>query len=159
MTPARPVLLSILAILASIRAASPLTTTIVLGHSMEPTLHSGQFAALDRSYYRSHSLADGDVVVLRVQGETYIKRVAALPGEQLWLLQYDDGIGSQVVDEAQAARLRRLYPPGNTCGCAVERLTILPGRCFVLGDNSEVSEDSRDFGPVPISAIVGRAVL
>jgi type IV secretory pathway protease TraF len=38
-------------------------------------------------------------------------------------------------------------------------LTLPPEECYVLGDNSNVSVDSRDFGPVPIDAILGRALL
>ena len=152
------ILLIPLVVLASIRAASPLTTTVVLGHSMEPTLRSGQFCVLDRGYYRSHSLSRGDVVVLRLDGQTYIKRIYALPGDRLWLLRYEDGIGTQLLDPQQATRLRQIKATGQLAGCQVQVLAILPGHFFVLGDNSEVSLDSRDFGPVPVSAILGRAM-
>jgi signal peptidase I len=75
-------------------AASPLALTVVQGHSMEPTLRPGALSVLDRSYYRFHTLSRGDIIVLRLRRETYIKRVYALPREQLTLLRYDDDTGN-----------------------------------------------------------------
>jgi signal peptidase I len=153
-----PVLLSIMTVLAMVRADSPLTMTVVRGHSMEPALHPGEFCVLDRGYYRSHALCRGDIVVLRLDGETYIKRIAALPGDRLWLLRYDDGTDDELLDAPQAARLRQLQGAGRLAGSRVHSLTLPTDYCFVLGDNRPVSEDSRFFGPVPASAIVGRAM-
>lgn len=158
-TATRGVLLSILGVLAGVRAASPLDTTIVLGHSMEPTLHSGTICALDRRYYRSHALSRGDVIVLRIDGRAYIKRVRALPGERLWMLRYDDRVGNDLMEPAQAARICRFFPNRELPGCRLQKLTIPRDYCFVLGDNGEVSMDSRDFGPVPVGDILGRAIL
>src|SRR5205807_9785418 len=93
MAATRGVLLSILGVLAAIRAASPLDTTIVLGHSMEPTLHSGSVCALDRRYYRSHSIYRGDVIVIRFDGITYIHRVSALPGDRILMLHDVTSLG------------------------------------------------------------------
>jgi signal peptidase I len=126
---------------------------------MEPTLHPGGVYVLDRGYYRSHPLVRGDVVVLRVDGENLIKRIYALPGDQLTLLRYDDGSGSRILEPGEAPRLLQLQARGKLAGSRVGSLTIPPGYCYVLGDNSSVSLDSRDFGPVPIDNIVGRALL
>ena len=57
----------------AIRTVSPLTVTVVQGHSMEPTLRPGAVSLLDRSYYRTHPVSRGDVVVLRREDETLIK--------------------------------------------------------------------------------------
>ena len=56
-------------------------------------------------------------------------------------------------------RLRRLQATGRLPGRQVLPLIIPPECCFVLGDNATVSEDSRSFGPIPIGAILGRAML
>jgi signal peptidase I len=140
-------------------AASPLTIAVVQGHSMEPTLHPGTVSLLDRSYYHHHALSRGDIVVLRVQGDTVIKRVYALPGERVTLLHYDDGASSEVVTAPEAARLRGLKASGFLPDCRVMSVTVPSGHCFVLGDNPLVSVDSRDWGPVPMSAILARAIL
>jgi signal peptidase I len=150
--------MSALALLAALRAAAPLTMTVVLGHSMEPTLRPGGCYVLDRGYYRSHPLARGDIVVLKYDGETYIKRVAALPGDRLWLLRYDDVSADELLQPGEVAQLQRIRRAGKLPGRRVLSLIIPPEECFVLGDNSTVSIDSRDFGPVPTSAILGRAL-
>ena len=139
-------------------AASPLTLTVVRGHSMEPTLRPGALSLLDRSYYRFHELSRGDIVVLRLRGETLIKRVYALPGERLTLLRYDDDVGNDLLTPPEAAHLRRLQAAGFLSHGQVISLTVPPDHCFVLGDNGPVSVDSRDWGPVPMSAILGRAI-
>jgi signal peptidase I len=140
-------------------ATSPLTLTVVRGHSMEPTLRPGALSLLDRSYYRFHPLSRSDIVVLQLRGETLIKRVYALPGERLTLLRFDDNIGNQVLTTAEAAHLRRLRGPRSLPDHRVLSLTVPPHHCFVLGDNGPVSVDSRDWGPVPMSAILGRAII
>jgi signal peptidase I len=113
---------------------------------------------LDRSYYRSHPLSRGEIVVLRLRGETVIKRVYALPGERLTLLRYDDDAGNELLTPPEAAHLRRLRAAGLLPGSRVVSVTIPPGHCFVLGDNTPVSIDSRVWGPVPMNAILGRAI-
>lgn len=155
----RPALLSALAALTAIRMASPFNVTVVLGHSMEPTLCPGSFCVLDRQYYRTHQLVRGDVVVLRHHGETYVKRVSALPGDRLWLLHYTDGVGDEVITPQEASRLRAIQVKERLTDRQILSLILPPGYCFVLGDNPTVSLDSRTFGPVPTREIVGRAML
>lgn len=156
----RPIVLAaILPLLAALRIALPLGTTVVEGHSMEPTLHSGELRLLERGYYHSHPLARGDVVVLRLGRETLVKRVYALPGDRFWLLHSTEEYPSELLAPADAARLRRASRAGVPLGGRVVLRTIPPGYCFVLGDNAAISLDSRDFGPVPVSAIVGRVVM
>jgi signal peptidase I len=155
MRPIRLVLFVTLAIVATVRAASPLTTTVVLGHSMEPTMRSGGLYVLDRGYYRSHPVSPGDVVVLRHGNENYVKRVYALPGDRVPLVRYVDG-STELLDPDYAARLRRAQTFGLLRDGRLVTLKVPQGHYFVLGDNVLNSVDSRDFGPVPFSAILGR---
>jgi signal peptidase I len=158
MQPLRLTLLTLLGLVATIRATVPLSVTTVLGHSMEPTLRPGGSYVLDRSYYRSHALSRGDIVVFRTGGETYVKRIYALPGDRLWLLKAGDESGDQVLEPSEAARLRRPHPGSRLPYFCVVSLTIAPGQCYVLGDNRVNSIDSRQFGLVPMNAIVGRVM-
>jgi signal peptidase I len=125
---------------------------------MEPTLRPGGCYVLDRSYYRAQALCRGDIVVFRKGGETYIKRIYALPGERVWLLKANDESGDQLLEPTEAARFRRAHPGSRLPYFQVVFLTVAPGHCYVLGDNSVNSIDSRQFGSVPISSILGRVM-
>ena len=47
--------------------------------------------------------------------------------------------------------------PHNKTTGDFEKITVPEHHCFVLGDNRNLSRDSRDFGPVPLATIKGRA--
>jgi signal peptidase I len=98
--------------LTGLHAASPLAVTVVQGHSMEPTLRPGPLSLLDRSYYHFHPLSRGDIVVLRLRGETLINRAYALPGERLTLLRYDDDNGNELLTPPEADHLCRPQAAG-----------------------------------------------
>lgn len=77
-----------------------------------------------------------------------IKRVIALPGETLEIKNGYVYINGQVLEEPYLGQL--------TFGNVSSRV-ISPGHVFVLGDNRSASNDSRSFGEVALSNIVGRA--
>ncbi|MBR2562738.1 MAG: signal peptidase I [Eubacterium sp.] len=122
---------------------------IVGGDSMDPTLRDGDLVVYSRicRQYRA-----GDVVSIRVpSGEYYVKRVAAVGEDVLdlrdgkvWvngeLLQKDTGYG-ETLEETGAV----IYP-----------YKVREGNVFVLGDNREVSMDSRAFGEVNRRQIRGK---
>jgi signal peptidase I len=138
---------------------TPFHTTVVWGESMAPALRSGVLYFLNTRYYRDYPVERGDVIVFHYRGETCIKRVYALPGERLVLLQYPDGIGTQIVEPADLPGMRRLQQRGHLVGRRLSELTVPPGHYFVLGDNRPISWDSRSFGCLPKEAIVGRLEL
>jgi signal peptidase I len=126
--------------------------TYVHGQSMEPNLHSDQRLIIEKVSYRLHAPRRGDIVVLRLdQFEIpLIKRVVGLPGE---MVEIHD---NQVFIDGEP--LREGYLPG-----AVQRnygpMQVPPDHVFVMGDNRDASNDSRSFGAVQLSHIVGRAWL
>jgi len=125
--------------------------TQVLGQSMEPTLHSAQRVVIEKVTYRLfHGPRRGDIVVLRMPGQSdmLIKRVVGLPGETI---EIDNGIvfiEDERLDEPWTVRLG---------GGSYGPMTVPPLHVVVLGDNRGASNDSRNFGPIPIDSIVGRA--
>ena len=126
--------------------------TQVLGQSMEPTLHSSQRVVIEKVSYRLHGPRRGDIVVIdsEDQSEMLIKRVVGLPGETV---EVDNGrvsIDGQPLEEAWT------HTEG---GGDFGPETVPPLHVFVLGDNRGASNDSRNFGPVPIDDIVGQAWL
>src|SRR5690349_7106663 len=98
---------SIAATMAVVGIVLPVRPTVVLGHSMSPTLRSGSVHLVATRFYRSHPLRRGDVVVFHYQGETCTKRVYALPGDHLFLLRDDDGGADELLDAAEARAIQR----------------------------------------------------
>ena len=67
---------------------SPFRLGVVVGESMTPTLQPNHVFVLDKSFYEHTSPTRGEIVVAIAEGETCVKRVAAGPGEDLWLIKY-----------------------------------------------------------------------
>ena len=124
--------------------------------SMLPTLQEQDRVLVNKLSYDLHDVHRGDIVVFESpQGEgqikDLIKRVIALPGETI---EARDGrvlVDGQPIDE-------RYLGPGITTG-PLEPQTVPPDHYFVMGDNRGNSKDSRFFGPIPKSRIVGRAFV
>ena len=128
--------------------------TRVEGQSMEPNLHSNQRLVVEKMSYRFHGPERFDIVVLRLpsQGdELLIKRVVGLPGETVEISNGHVSVNGQVLEEPFAVGETR---PGRQSSVVVPPLHV-----YVLGDNRNHSNDSRNFGPVPIENIIGRAWL
>jgi signal peptidase I len=125
--------------------------TRVYGSSMEPNLHTDQRLVVEKVSYRLHLPKRGDIVVLRIPErgpELLIKRVIALPGEQVEVREGQVYIDGAPLDEPYITQpTRGQYGPVEVPADAV----------FVMGDNRGASNDSRAFGPVPIGRLVGRA--
>jgi signal peptidase I len=138
---------------------TPLHTTVVWGQSMEPTLRPGGLYVLDKGYYRDHTVERGDIVVFRYQGETCTKRIYAVPGDRLFLLEYPDGEGTEIVPPSDVEAYRRLERSGRLVERWVTEVVVPRGHYFVLGDNQHISWDSRSFGCLPKEAIIGRLAL
>jgi signal peptidase I len=124
--------------------------TQVLGQSMEPTLHSSQRVVIEKVSYRLHGPRRGDIVVIDSsdQSEMLIKRVVGLPGETIEVKNGRAFINGDLLEEPWTVR-----QGGGHFGPQ----TIPPLHVFVLGDNRGASNDSRNFGPVPIDDVVGQA--
>ncbi|MCB0168245.1 MAG: signal peptidase I [Anaerolineae bacterium] len=135
--------------------------TRVYGQSMEPNLHTDQRLIVEklsynrffRQYFHTDGPQQGDVVVIRVDeqnDELLIKRVVGLPGD---VVEIHDGqvfVNHQPLNEPYLSSLTSgFYGP----------VTIPPLHIFVLGDNRSFSNDSRNFGTIPLKNVVGRAWL
>lgn len=139
----------VLVLVAMVAHGLLFATYQVAGSSMWPTLGNG-----DRILVLEGALADpevGDVVILEVDGEVLVKRLAAVPGDRIAMAS-----GAVVLN---GRYVREPYPRGDTEIDSFPEYVLAPRECFVLGDNRPVSIDSRDFGPVPLDALVGTVVM
>ena len=124
--------------------------------TMEKTIFPG-----DRLFVaQGSSIRRGDVVVLRVparQSRTsslFIKRVIGLPGDHVACC---DARGQLTVN---GKPLDETYVyPGNRPSVSSFSVTLGRGQIWVMGDHRSISADSRKWGPVPVSGVVGRVVF
>jgi signal peptidase I len=127
----------------------------VEGISMLPRLEDSDRLFINKFVYRISSIQRGDVVVFhypRDPEKSYIKRVIALPGDQIRIDQGTVYVNGNRVDEPYVPEEFRDYK-------SFKETTLQPGYYFVLGDHRCVASDSRDFGPVERKLIYGKAVF
>ena len=132
--------------------------TRVYGQSMEPNLHTDQRLIVEKLSYNRYfrqflgfnGPQRGDVVVIRLdtQHELLIKRVIGLPGDVIEIHDSQVFVNNQPLTEPYlSSTTTGFYGP----------TTVPPLHIFVLGDNRNFSNDSRNFGTVPLKDVVGRA--
>jgi signal peptidase I len=156
--------------------------TQIPSESMQPTLHVGDTVLVDHAAYRHAKPAVGDIVVFHppanaenidhecgkrppkgqacaVAGRgsskvNFIKRIVAGPGDRIAIRK------GHVIRNGRLAKEPFITPcrGGVSLGCDFPRpFTVPKGRYYLMGDNRAASDDSRFWGPVAASAIVGRA--
>jgi signal peptidase I len=141
---------------------------VVEGTSMYSTLDTGDRVFVNKLSYRLHDPNRGDVVVLHeLTGTTQrdlIKRVIALPGEEIRMENCEVFIDEDPNDSLPAQRLNEPYldptvvTPGN-CGQSIQPRVIGEGQVWVMGDNRAGSQDSRALGAISFDDLVGRAFV
>lgn len=148
--------------------------------SMEPTLNVSDRVLVEKVSYRFGEVKDGDVIVFvhdlpgvepessnpvvrffsslgQAVGVTppsdrdFIKRVVGTPGDRISCQQGTLLRNGRPVNEPYLA-------PGTTTENCTPT-TVPQGQLYVMGDNRNNSEDSRTFGPIDRSAVVGRAFV
>ena len=136
--------------------------------SMEPTLQVGDRVLVNKLSYDFHDVNRGDLIVFeRPPNEPgdvpdLIKRVIALPGEEVEIRNGQVFIDGQLLVEPYLAEGTVTGDLQTHAGClnTEGQSCILPDdRVYVMGDNRGASRDSRFFGPIEETLIVGRAFL
>lgn len=131
----------------------------VKGASMHPTFESGDYLLTDKISYRLREPQRGDIIVFHSpkSRDDYIKRIVALPGEEIKLENNTIYINNEPFDEGYLPEETPTRP--GTFLTEGKAMMMEEGNYFVLGDNRNHSSDSRDFGPIKREEIVGRAWL
>lgn len=178
-----PVLVVIAFVVALLLKTFVLQAFFIPSGSMEPTLMVGDRVLVEKVGYRFSAPDRGDVVVFEkdlgavVSGEEddrsvlervgdsirglfgfptgshqdFIKRVIAVGGDTI---EGKDGlvfVNDEPVEESYLAE----ESPTSSFG----PVDVPQGTIFVMGDNRGNSDDSRNFGPVPVDTVVGRGFI
>jgi signal peptidase I len=166
---AEVVIVVVLAVVLTVvlRALVVQTYSIPSG-SMEPTLTIGDRIVVDKLSYHLHGVGRSDIVVFsrpaneRCAGPPVadlVKRVIGLPGETISLSNGQVSIDGKVLAEPWLpVSVRHATSPGpSQAPYSLHKPFVIPAHdVFVMGDNRQNSCDSRWWGPIPESTIVGK---
>ena len=165
----------ILSLLLFIGIQFAVQTYQVEGASMRPTLSPGQYLLVNKIVYRHLNLATaegdfrrdefaedgiifpfhppqhGEVVIFNFPNDPsrdFVKRVIGIPGDMVEIRGGHTFVNGKQIQEGYA-ELDDLDE--------MESLEVPANSYFMMGDNRKHSNDSRDWGAVPLEYIVGRA--
>lgn len=122
------------------------------GSSMSPTFDEGDRILVRKDSYRDRQPEHNDLVAFlnpANRRQTWVKRVIALPGDTLEIKEGTVHINGAAIKEVSGVHLDKANLPP---------ITIPDHHCYVLGDNRANSRDSRQIGPVPMIALVGKVI-
>jgi signal peptidase I len=135
----------------------------VRGDAMTPALHPGDHVLVLRPRLLRGTVGPGDIVVVRTPkalpcsvagGGDLLLRVVAVPGETI------ASRGDGVLVDGRPLREPGWYDRrfGQLGSAPIRPTTLRAGRYFLLADNRSNACDSRTFGPVAGSAILGKGI-
>ncbi len=134
-------------------------TYFIPSASMEPTLQIGDRIIINKLSVDFGTIHTGDIVVFRAPpsencGTTVddlVKRVIGVPGDTL------TSKGNTIYIDGKA--LKETWPHTEPLGKPIGHVHVKSGQYFVMGDNHSDSCDSRYWGTVPRSDIIGKVFL
>lgn len=126
--------------------------------SMEPNFHNGDYLIVDELSYRFRTPERGEVIVFHYPlnpKELFIKRIIGFPEE---IIKIKDGVVF-IYENGEDRVLKENYLPENNFTPGNITITLKPDEYFVMGDNREHSSDSRMWGPIKESNIIGKVIF
>ena len=132
--------------------------------SMEQSFEPGEYVLVDKLSARITGFHRGDVVIFSppegwpLEGRDgsptpFIKRVIGLPGETITMVAGVISVDGTVIDEPYVFR------DGEDAFGDDGEWTLGADELLVMGDHRSNSSDSRIYGPIPTSTVIGRAVI
>lgn len=125
--------------------------------SMMPTLHDGDLILVNKLAYTLNPPDRGDVIVFGgVEENDMVKRIVGVPGDNVDIRYGKVFINGNLLDENDADMLwfeKEIFDNAAFTSSGGETLDV--DQYYVVGDNRELSKDSRSFGPIEKSQIKG----
>lgn len=143
------VVIVIVVVLFRVFIATPIQ---VVGSSMYPTLKSDEILILNK--ISKNKLKRFDIVVIKYNSETIIKRIIGLPGEKIEYIDNVLYVNGEIVDEP--------FEHEDTNDFSLSEISsesVPEDSYFVVGDNRGISMDSRIIGFIDKKDILGKASL
>ena len=138
----------------------------VEGASMEATVLPDEYVLIDKLTPHWAAYARGDIVVLHPPSRRsdpdatpFIKRVIGLPGDHVELRDGIVYVNGAALDEPYIYTEDGVRQPTDPVDGGPSEWLVPAGDVLVMGDHRKDSSDSRAFGPVEISQVIGRAWL
>lgn len=138
----------------------------IKGESMDPTLKDGERVAVNIIGYKTGGLEKGNVVVFHAnKNDDYVKRVIGVPGDKVEYKNDTLYVNGKKQDEPylnynlkhkQGDYITGTFQVKDLPNANPKSNVIPKGKYLVLGDNREVSKDSRAFGLIDEDQIVGK---
>jgi signal peptidase I len=155
------------ALLAGLARAFVFQAFFIPSASMVPALGVYDRILVQKAFFTWHDVREGDIVVFSQppldhcggpQETDLVKRVIALPGQTIYSSGNSIYVNGKLLAEPYLPHDDPLGPPVPDA-TSQHPYRVPPGEFYVLGDNRAISCDSRYWGPVKGSSIVGKVVL
>lgn len=131
----------------------------VNGSSMYPNFQDKEYVLTNIISLRFENPIKGDVVVFKAPSDgekDYIKRVVGIPGDNISIRNGAVYINNSKFDESKYLQ-DGLFTTGGSYLRDGQSITLNSDEYFVMGDNRLSSSDSREWGPVNKTAIIGKS--
>lgn len=129
--------------------------------SMQPTIEAGDHVFCNMLYYRHANPARNDLIIFKYPNDKnmeFIKRIIGLPGDTVEIINNVLFVNSRKVDEPNAVYTWSDNPSWQEM-VNFGPVTVPENEYFVMGDNRNNSNDSRNFGAISRQEIQGKAVF
>jgi len=159
------VIIVVAVLLAGLVRTFAFQTFWVPSASMTPALGVYDRILVQKAFFSWHDVREGDIVVFShppldqcpgPQEGDLVKRVIALPGQTIYSSGNSIYVNGRLLAEPYLPRYDPLGPP---IGSSQHPYRVPPGEFYLLGDNRSDSCDSRYWGPIEGSSIIGKVVL
>jgi signal peptidase I len=161
------VVILVAVLLAGLVRAFAFQTFWIPSPSMVPTLSVYDRILVQKAFFTWHDVREGDIVVFShppldhcggAQGGDLVKRVIALPGQTIYSSGDSIYVNGRLLAEPYLPHDDPLGPPIPNAS-RQHPYRVPPGDFYMLGDNRAISCDSRYWGPIKGSSIIGKVVL